>query len=183
MLRRVLQHTNCISHHAITCGKGFHAISACSVPDGLLKVLGVTSLFVELEPCSLSRIAQQHQISSVFRRDRFNGAHSASVECSDQPVSIPSCSASADNALRSNLHHAYRSTPTAWDFTKRVSPPLTSRGFATLPKRAARKIAQRKGRPSSVVETDAQFPEQVSQSDSREITQTNEGKPSDVQVR
>ncbi|BDA48458.1 Altered inheritance rate of mitochondria protein 25 [Coccomyxa sp. Obi] len=37
-------------------------------------------------------------------------------------------------------------------------------------------------RPSSVVETDAQLPEQASQSDSREITQTNEGKPSDVQI-
>ncbi len=64
-----------------------------------------------------------------------------------------------------------------------------SRDFATVPSRfaghesrAARKIAQRKGRPSEIVNAESDVPEDPIQSDSREVTEANEGKPSDVQV-
>ena len=186
MLRRVLQHIDCISQPSTTCSKGLNACCEYSGLGGLLKVFGVTALFAELEPCSLSKIAHQHQCAPYLREDLVNTAHLASVGSSDQPLSGSSCSASGDHALCSHLHHvstSSRSVPRSWDLPKRVSSPFTSRGFATLPKRAARKIAQRHGRPSSVVETDAQLSEEVSQSDSREVTETNEGKPSDVQVR
>lgn len=188
MLKRLLHQGIGVASSNLRCGTGLPLQSELSIADQLHRSFGVTSVFACKETCSILQVARNRRAASIALEATISPAHSA-VNGSDQsPYASPSAASVAYTQCihQTSRHRWSHSDLKQWDGGRRVS----LRDFATVPSRlagqgsrAARKIAKRRPKPSDVIRADPDAVEEPSQSDSREVTEANEGKPSDVQVK